>query len=189
MHLDWENYSAIWMAASPVAWLIENGDDDSDSQFKHTLRHALGNNLRHAKQNLTDDLNKLYWTQTDLESGRCYPFVRPRVSTDVKDFLIGLNWNFFAYASGFYWTEDGALMTDIALLAHRHAPGFSPGALSLCKAMLWRLDDARMRYMIDPDGEQLMPSERWMCNCLPSATVMAVLTYWRARNWGIDLDS
>ena len=41
------------------------------------------------------------------------------------------------------------------------------------------LDEPRMRYMSDPDGQQLMPSERWMCNCLPckqSASILGTRT-------------
>ena len=52
-------------------------------------------------------------------------------------------------------TQQGQILTDTAMLAHHSAPGFSPGALSLCKTMLAKLDSARMRYMTDPDGEQL----------------------------------
>lgn len=184
LHLDWEIYSAIWMAASPVAWLIENHDDP---RLLHTLRHALGNYLRHARQNLTEDFNTLYWTQTDLESGKCYPLVRERISTNRKDFLIDFDWNFFAYAGKFYWTENAAFLIDTAMLANHLAPQFSPGALSLAMTMLTKLDDARMKYMVDPDGEQLMASEKWLCDCLPSATVMYSLAYWRARAWGISL--
>lgn len=186
LHMDWENYSAIWYAATAAAWMIENHDDES---LKRTLRHAMANYLRHSRQNLTDDFGNLYWSQTDLDTGKCYPLVRPRISTDVKDFLIGLNWNFFSYASKFYWNEQGQILTDIAMLAHHYAPGFSPGALSLYKTMMAKLDNERMHYMTDPDGKQLMASEKWMCRSLPSTMPLTPLAYWRARVWGIDMET
>jgi len=178
LHLDWENYCCIWYAASAAAWLIEN-----EPGLKPMLQHAMGNYFRHMKQNvLGDDLLPFYWSQTDLETGKCYPLIVPRISTDRKDSVIDFDWNFCYYTSELRWGDNAACLLDTALLAHLYAPGFSPGALTMAKGMLAKLDGNRLRWMIDPDGKQLMPEDRWIGETLSSqGPVFAVLSYWRAK--------
>lgn len=186
LHLDWENYCAIWYASSSASWMIEN-----EPSLKPTLQHAMGNYFRHQRQNvLEEDGLPFYWSQTDLETGKCYPLIRPRISTNVKDYVVDFDWNFCAYTSKLRWGDNAACLLDTALLAHHYAPGFSPGALTMARTMLAKLDGNRLRWMIDPDGQQLMPEDRWIGDTLSSQTpVFTVLTYWRARSWGIDVES
>lgn len=183
--LDWENSGAIWLAAAPAAWL-----HDHEPSLRPLMEHAIGNYYRTKIRNLTPDLGVLYWTQFDLETNQSYPLVRPRISTDVKDYIIGLNWNLFAYASKIITGDVGGRILDMAMLAHHYAPGFSPGALTLAKRMLAKLDDQRLATFWDPTGEEFMPEDRWLTEVLSSETPsLAALTYWQAKSWGTDLEN
>jgi len=185
LHFDWENYACIWFAASAAAWLMEN-----EASLKPMLQHALGNYFRHMQQNvLAADGLPFYWTQTDLETGKCYPLVCPRISTDRKDNLIPFDWNFLAYTSEIRWGDNTARLLDTALLAHHYAPGFSPGALVLAKNMFAKLNRQRLLWLIDPDGRQLMTEDRWIGETLSSEVpVFSLLSYWRARRHNIPLE-
>jgi hypothetical protein len=185
LHFNWENHGAIWLAAASVAWLMEN----VDGPLRRVLQHAMGNYFRWMSSVLTDDLLFPYWSQTDLETGKTYSLVRPRASTDRKDRLIDFDWNFLTYASKIAWGDPAARLADLGVLAHQLAPGFSPGALSLSKTMLSKLDDQRLKWFIDPDGQQLMPEDAWLAYVMSSeAPAFTSLTYWRARAWGINLE-
>ena len=66
----------------------------------------------------------------------------------------------------------------------------SEAALTLAKRMLAKLDDQRLASFWDPTGEEFMPEDRWLTEVLSSETPgFAVLTYWRAKSWGIDLEN
>jgi hypothetical protein len=186
LHFNWENLSAIWLAAASAAWLMEN----LDSPLRHTLKHAIGNYFRWMSRALNDDLLFPYWSQTDLETEKTYPLVRPRTSTNRKDYIIDFDWNFFAYASKVGWGDPAARLVDLGVIAHHLSPGFSPGALSLSKAMLARIDDERLKWFIDPDGKHFMPEDAWMAHVMSSEVPsFTVLTYWRAKTLGIDLET
>jgi hypothetical protein len=53
---------------------------------------------------------------------------------------------------------------------------------------LAQLDQRRLRWMIDPDGRQVLPELRYMTESLSSdVPAFTILTYWRARLAGIVL--
>jgi hypothetical protein len=185
LFLDWENTGAIWLAAAPAAWLY-----DHEPSLRPLLSHVIGNYYRVKINNLTPDLGCPYWSQLDLETNQSHPLVRPRItSKDPKDFIIGLNWTLFSYASNTLCGDIGGRVMNIALLAHHYAPDFSPGALNLAQRMLAKLDDQRLASFWDPTGHEFMPEDRWLTEVLSSETPsFAVLSYWQAKSWGIDLD-
>jgi len=179
MQMDWESYCAVWYGDLAATWLFDN-----EPALQPLLAHAIANYYRVMCNNLTPDLLQLYWSQTDLGTGKAHPLVVPR-----QEYLMPASWDFLSYLSEVCFGDGTVQVCDMALLAHRYAPHFSPGALELAKKMLAKLDDQRLHWMIDPTGSNLMPGDRWMADALSSEVpAETVLTYWRARNWGIDVE-
>jgi hypothetical protein len=93
------------------------------------------------------------------------------------------------YDGNLCWQDGPARIPDTAVMAYHHAPEFCPGSLSLAKSMLARLDDDRLRWMIDPDGDQLEPEEEPIKYVLSSDVPgFSVLAYWRAQSYNIPLE-
>lgn len=181
---EWEGRSVYWLAAASVDFLL-----GWELSLAPLLKHALANYYSFVRGSLRPDLLTWYWFQTDLERNTCHPLVRPRGSGEFPaGYLMPFKINFYSYQSEVCYGDAALRVADVAVMAHQHAPEFSPGAVPLAKALLQILDDRRLHHMIDPDGRQVMPEDQWMCNALSSDTpLMAILAWWRAKVAGIEL--
>jgi hypothetical protein len=181
----WEGRGTYWLAAAGVDFLLRQ-----DLFQSNLLRHVLANYYRFIQGNIRSDFLCWYWFQTDLERNTCHPLKRPRVSNDYPaQYLMPFNINFYSYQSEVCYGDDTVHIADVALMAHQHAPEFSPGALPLAQSVLRTLDDRHLHHFIDPDGKQVMPEDQWMCNSLNSdSPALTLLTYWRAKVAGVSLE-
>jgi hypothetical protein len=181
----WEGRGTYWLAAAGVDFLLRH-----DLGQNYLLRHVMANYYRFIQGNIRSDFLCWYWFQTDLERGTCHPLVRPRVSNDFpSQYLMPFNINFYSYQSEVCYGDETVRIADVAVMAHQHAPEFSPGALATAKSILQALDDRLLHHFIDPDGKQMMPEDQWMCNSLNSdSPALTVLTWWRAKAAGIPLE-
>jgi hypothetical protein len=68
------------------------------------------------------------------------------------------------------------------LLAAKYTEDVAADARALALRMLESVDETRIRWMVDPDGKQIIPELSYMNDVLSSempATYLA--TYWRGR--------
>lgn len=178
-----ENRAAMWMMVAAADCLLRY-----ETSLAGLLQLTIARHYQHCQLGLRSDLLSHYVIQIDLERDVWRPLVRPptpeRVATAER---LGLS-RFAAYDSEVCWGDAAARIADIAVIGRLRAPMLCAGALSLARALLTRLDDQRLHWMIDPDGRQLLPELRWMGETLSSdVPVFTVLTYWRARCAGIEL--
>ncbi|MEN9938247.1 MAG: hypothetical protein RLZZ387_4826 [Chloroflexota bacterium] len=178
-----ENRAAMWMMAAAADALFQH-----ELSLGGLLQQAVARYFDHCRFGLREDLLSHYVVQVDLERNTWYPLVRP-ITPERRAWAARSGLSLFvAYDSEVCWADAAARIADIAVIGHLRAPALCPGALTLARTLLARLDDRRLHWMIDLDGQQLLPELRWMGESLSSdAPVFAVLAYWRARAHGIEL--
>ncbi len=174
--LDWESRSAIWMAAAPIPFFMRH-----DLGRASPLKHALYRIWKHMQYGLRDDLLSLYTIQVDLERDLwrpCHVPPTPERAANPPYY----NWHFCSYYSEVCWGDQVGRIPHVCVMAHQYAPEFCPGALTLARTLLRKLDDQRLHWFIDPDGKQLLPPDRWMAHVLSSEIpAFTLLAYWTAR--------
>jgi hypothetical protein len=176
-----EYRGGMWLTAMASATLIELGVGPVG-----LARNALGRHFRYLQWGLRPDLLHLYAVQVDLDRDTWHPLRRPVSPESLKKAMA--SWHFFAYNSEVCWGDSASRIPHVSLLAHRHAAAFSPGAIPLARKMLAALDRTRLQWMIDPDGQQLLPPDRWMQHVLSSdVPSLTLIAYWQARCYGIEL--
>jgi len=178
-----ENRAAMWMMVAAL-----------DELAHHRLiapglvQQAIARFYDHCRLGLRPDWLSHYVIQIDLERGTWYPLERP-ITPERRAWAeqAGLSL-FVAYDSQVCWGDAAARIADIALIGAIRAPALCAGALTTTRALLAQLDQRRLRWMIDPDGRQVLPELRYMTESLSSdVPAFTILTYWRARLAGIVL--
>jgi len=92
---------------------------------------------------------------------------------------------FMGYLSGIRWGEPLARFMQTAELAYIYS-GKKSEAKSLALNIMNAVDETRVRWLFDFDGEQLLPDLRHMYDILSSeVTPTWLATYWRGRHIGI----
>ncbi|MHB9106566.1 MAG: hypothetical protein ACYDCO_05860 [Armatimonadota bacterium] len=178
--VDCESRGAVAMAVWPLPFLFEH-----DFARAPLFRHALARYWRHMQYGLRDDMLSYYTIQVDLERDAWHTCNVPPTPESVAK--PAYNWHFCAYYSEVCWGDSVARIPIVSAIAHKYAGDFCPGALALAKKVLTRLDDTRLQWMIDPDGQQLLPPDRWMDKCTGEMLIDACLGYWYARAQGVEL--
>jgi hypothetical protein len=180
--LEFESRSAMWMAAAPYHLFMRH-DLERAPFYKLTMARI----YHYIQCGLRDDLLMPYWVQVDLDRGLVLPVHASATPQSRENPMFG--WSLYAYLSEFCYGDHASRIPHVAVMAHLWAREFCPGALNLAKRMLRALDDTRLKWFVDSDGEQFEPSEYWLRDVLSSdAPAMTCLTYWFARAHGLDLD-
>jgi hypothetical protein len=156
----------IWLTGACADYFMREG-----SALTPILRHAISRHYRYSQFGLREDLLTLMTIQVDLERDTWHPIPK----SSIKEMC---------------WGDFASRVPDLALIGHLHAPDYCPGALLLAKRMLERLDNERLHWYVDPDGQQVPSDRRWTLDLLSSdVPSFTCLAYWRARLAGIDLDA
>lgn len=176
--LDFESRGAVAMAVWPLPFLFEH-----DFARAHVFKHALARYWRHMQYGLREDMLSYYTIQVDLERDlwhTCNVPPTPERAANPPYY----NWHFCSYYSEVCWGDSVARLPLVSAIAHQYAGDFCPGALTLARKVLTALDDRHLHWMIDPDGRQLLPPDRWMTDCTGEMLLGACLGYWYARARG-----
>jgi hypothetical protein len=160
--------------------------------FEHDMiraplfRHALSRYWAYMQKGMTDDLMSYYAIKHNVVLDTWEPYNDPLPPEDATPGDRG--WHFHRYRRGVRWGDAACRILHCSVLAHHYAHGFCPGALDLARRMMARLDNQRLLWMIDPDGEQLHRLDEWMGYSLSSDVPAVTLrAYWFARLHGIEL--
>lgn len=176
-----ERRAAMWMMVVSAECFLRH-----DLALGQTLKQALGRYHRYMQFGLRPDLLSLYSIQLDLERDSWFP-LRSLPTAESKAAALGGSL-FAAYHSEVCWGDAASRIVDVSVIGYQYAREFCPGALALARALLARLDNRRLHWIIDPDGEQLLPGVRWMSQVLSSdVPAFTLLAYWRARAYGVPL--
>lgn len=165
----------MYLGLACADWFITN-----DNTRGPLLKHVIARYWKQMQYGLRDDLLTLYGMEVDLEHETWSPIHTELTDEARKKALAG----FFilAYYSEACWCDQASRIPDASVIAHQHAPEFSPGALDLASRMLQKLDARRLHHFIDLDGRQLVPELDWLRHILSGdATAVTVLAYWRAK--------
>lgn len=90
---------------------------------------------------------------------------------------------FLSYCSHVRWTEPLTRTMMASVIAVSHAGEIAGEAKEVALNMMHKLDDIRMRWQYDPDGNQIIPELDYMNSVLSSempATYLA--SFWRGRH-------
>lgn len=178
-----ENRAAMWMMVAAA-----NGLFAHELSLSGLLQQAIARYFDHCRLGLRPDLLSHYFIQVDLERDTWHPIRRP-LTPERRAWAEQSGHSLFVgYDSEICWGDAAARIADIALIGHLRAPSLCPGALTLTRDLLARLDNQRLHWFVDPDGSQWIPELHWMRDSISSdAPVFATLAYWRARVHGIEL--
>ncbi|HMO57136.1 MAG TPA: hypothetical protein PKC19_07265 [Roseiflexaceae bacterium] len=177
-----ENRAAMWMMVAAAEGLFP-----CDLSMSGLLQQAIARYFDHCRLGLRPDLLSHYFIQVDLERNTWYPILRP-LTPERRAWAEQSGHSLFVgYDSAICWGDAAARIADIALIGHLRAPALCPGALTLARDLLARLDNQRLHWFVDPDGQQWIPELHWMRDSISSdAPAFATLVYWRGRANGIE---
>lgn len=130
-----------------------------------------------------DDLLPYYWFAADFLNGTWRPLpstpMLPREKWAFGD-------PFFGCISQVRWNEPLARSIVTSVIACRHAPAVAERARELARRIIGALDETRLHWMVDPDGQQLPPEIRYYGQCLSSEMGASFLAaYWRGCRDGL----
>ncbi len=126
-----------------------------------------------------EDMLPYYWFAADFLNGTW----RPLPSTEQ---LPPEKWVFgdpaFSRVSQVRWNEPLARSIVTSVIACRNAPAVAERAGAMARRIIEAMDETRLHWVVDPDGEQLLPSVRYYGQCLSSEMGASFLAaYWRGR--------
>ncbi|OHB55890.1 MAG: hypothetical protein A2Y12_04800 [Planctomycetes bacterium GWF2_42_9] len=151
-----------------------------ESSFAPLIKNAIGRHYKYMQFGLREDLLTLYNIQVDLDRD-----IWKSVTKKGMPFKLGV----FQFTNEMCWQDFAGRLPDVCIIGHQHAPEFCPGALGLAKRMLKALDDRRMHWFVDPDGKQSNDPNEGKIHVLSSdVPVFTLLSYWRAKYHGINLE-
>jgi hypothetical protein len=123
-----------------------------------------------------------YWKEINTRTGAWRP-TGLRVPPDLHRTAQNL---FTKYQSDVCHGEVGYRVGYNSLVAALGCPEVAGEASRWLREILDRTDGNRLRWMIDPDGQQLLPPLRWMACLLSSESpYLYLITYWRGRRNGL----
>lgn len=153
---------------------------NEDASLADILKHAISRHQKYIQFGLRPDYLTYYTIQVDLEKDYW---------TTIKRGHHDENLGFLAPTENRCWLDGASRIPDASIIAHQHAPEFSPGALKLASDMLKTLNDERLHWYADPEDNSFADSEKWLLDILSSdVPSFTILSYWRAKYYGVDLD-
>ncbi len=180
--VDIECRPVTWLVLCSLPFLMEH-----DLSRTHLFKYVLSRIYKHIQYGLRPDLLSLWVIQVDLERDLWFPMnVPPTPESEARP---RFNDHVYSYYSEICYGDETGRIPHVGVLAHRYARDFCPGALTLAKTLLRKLDNRRLHWFIDPDGKQFHPFDAWMADVLSSEVpAFTCLTYWAARAYGIPLE-
>jgi hypothetical protein len=167
----------MYLGHACADWFMTN-----DTAHGPLLKHVIARYCKQMQLGLRDDLMTNYGIEVDLEHETWSP-IHTELTDEARKKALG-GFIISSYFSEVCWLDHASRIPDACIIAHQHAPEFSPGALDLASRMLRRLDAQRLHHIVDPDGKQLVPELDWLRYVLSGdVPVFTVLTYWRARKF------
>ena len=148
--------------------LIQDDAEGAFTRFFKIWRYGVG-----------DDLMPYYWYAIDAANDTWRPL--PKTDQLPKD-----QWLFghplLSYLSQIRWMDPLARFMYTAVVAAKRAPAVAIEARSLAVRILEKVDARRLRWMVDPDGKQLIPEIGYAGEVLSSEVAPTFLAaYWRGR--------
>jgi hypothetical protein len=130
-----------------------------------------------------EDALPYYWFAADFLKGTWRPLPNtpplPREQWPLGD-------PFMAYTSQVRWNEPLARLLVTSVIACRHAPDLAKRAEQEARHILGLVDETRLHWIVDPDGQQLPQELRYYGQCLSSEMPASFLAaYWRGRRDGL----
>ncbi|MBO9608229.1 MAG: hypothetical protein J7639_19885 [Paenibacillaceae bacterium] len=174
-HLCWEStiHSKFVAVGAEIVYLTNRelmGDKLEPTLVKWWSTWSLG---------IDDDLLPYYYFIVNALTGEWRPAPRtPRLPRDQWP----LGHPFISYASQSRWMEPLCRFLFTSVLAASYGTSVKDEAQALALRIMDSVDDVRMRWQYDPDGNQIIPELDYMNNVLSSempATFLA--TFWRGR--------
>lgn len=135
------------------------------------------------KYGMRDDLTAYYHYAVNLDDDTWEPL--PKTEMKPRE-----EWRFScsfqAYTSHVLWLEPFYRSLYTSMAAIDHAPGIADEALALAQRMMDAVDAVHMRWIYDPDGDQLSKYDKFMDNNLSSEGPSTFLiAFWRGRIRGL----
>lgn len=129
------------------------------------------------------DLLPWYWFAADVRRGTWRPL--PTTNSAPRE-QWGFGDPFMSRVSGVRWCEPLARLMVTSVIASAHAPEIAGAATQQARVILDAIDEKRLHWMIDPDGEQLPPEISYFGQCLSSEVPASSLAaFWRGRRDGL----
>ncbi len=146
--------------------LIENVAQEAISRWWEIWRYGVG-----------EDFMPYYWYAVDVQKDTWRPLPKTPVTAPWW-----LDDRFCNYLSQVRWMEPLARFMYTSVVAARHAPAVAADARKLCLRIMEKIDAQRLRWMVDLDGQQLLPELAYMGGVLSSEVAPSFLAaYWRGR--------
>lgn len=172
-------WRAASLALTPADYFMEE-----EPSLALLLPHAFSRYLELQRMGLREDLLYHHHIQIDLERN----IWRPIRTLPSREDLAKPGMSFDAHLSEVCVGAGPTWLAELGIMAHRHAPGFCPGALSLAQRILSCTENRRLAWFIDPDGHQLLPDQQYRRFMTDDAQVILLLAYWRARAYDVAFD-
>lgn len=120
-----------------------------------------------------------YWIDIDVRNGTWRPTgIRPIEKPPFPG-------TFGEYYSDVRWNDQLYRILTGAFTVVAHCPELREPTRGWIKDLMAKTNGRRLRWMVDPDGQQLKPDIRWMeCMLSSEAPFHYLTTYWRGRKAG-----
>ena len=120
-----------------------------------------------------------YWIDIDVRNGTWQPTgIRPIEKPPFPG-------TFGSYYSDVRWNDQLYRILTGAFTVVEHCPELRAPTLVWIRDLMAKTNGQRLRWMVDPDGQQLKPDIRWMeCQLSSEAPFHYLTAYWRGRTEG-----
>ena len=131
------------------------------------------------KYGIGADCMPYYWFAVDLVNDTWRPL--PKTAFPSKDkWLFGDP--FTSYLSQIRWMDPMARFMITSVITAKHAPRPAVRARALAQRMMASIDSDRLHWMLDTDGQQLVPEISYYGKCLSSEMPCSFLaSYWAGK--------
>jgi hypothetical protein len=128
---------------------------------------------------LGEDLLPYYWFAVNARTKEWRPLEKTAMLPPDK---CAFGDPFMGYISQVRYTASLTRFMYISVVAAKHCRAIAKDARGLAMRIMEKIDRTRLKWMIDPDGQQLIPELRYMGQVLDSELAPTyVATYWRGR--------
>ena len=148
--------------------LVEGAVEGTLARFWSIWRYGFG-----------EDFLPYYWYAVDAKTDAWRPL--PKTTPAAGNWF--LDDPFMSYVSQVRWVNPLTRFMYTSLVAAKRSPQVADQARQLALRIMEKIDALRLRWIIDPDGRQLLPELDYMGTVLDSEMSPTYLaTYWRGRS-------
>ncbi|HEY8667573.1 MAG TPA: hypothetical protein VIL86_12975 [Tepidisphaeraceae bacterium] len=134
------------------------------------------------KYGFGEDFLPYYWYAVDAKNDTWRPL--PKTIPIKEGVLFGDP--FMSYLSQIRWTSPLTRFMYTSVVAAKRSPAVAADAKALAVRIMEKIDQRRLRWMVDPDAQQLIPEISYMGEVLDSElSPTYIATYWRGKMEGI----